>query len=222
MHKKWQKLWKRVVLTVAIVAGVLVLPFAVQAKKEQQTVDVLFTHDLHSHLDLFQAEVDGKVGEYGGVARIQTLIKEQKAKNPDTLVVDGGDFSMGTLFQTIYGQQAPELRILGLMGYDATTLGNHEYDYRTDGLVQMLRSAIDSDEQLPAIVLCNVDWKNLNAKQKELQKAFREANIKDYIIVKKGNVKIGITGVFGIDALSCAPTCDLKFKDPVKAVEKTV
>lgn len=222
MQKKWQKLWKRVVLTVAIVAGVLVLPFAVQAKKEQQTVDVLFTHDLHSHLDLFQAEVDGKVGEYGGVARIQTLIKEQKAKNPDTLVVDGGDFSMGTLFQTIYGQQAPELRILGLMGYDATTLGNHEYDYRTDGLVQMLRSAIDSDEQLPAIVLCNVDWKNLNAKQKELQKAFREANIKDYIIVKKGNVKIGITGVFGIDALSCAPTCDLKFKDPVKAVQKTV
>ena len=174
MQKKWQKLWKRVVLTVAIVAGVLVLPFAVQAKKEQQTVDVLFTHDLHSHLDLFQAEVDGKVGEYGGVARIQTLIKEQKAKNPDTLVVDGGDFSMGTLFQTIYGQQAPELRILGLMGYDATTLGNHEYDYRTDGLVQMLRSAIDSDEQLPAIVLCNVDWKNLNAKQKELQKAFLE------------------------------------------------
>ena len=78
MHKKRQYLWKRMVLIVAIVAGVLVLPFAVQAKKEQQSVDVLFTHDLHSHLDLFQAEVDGKLGEYGGVARIQTLIKEQR------------------------------------------------------------------------------------------------------------------------------------------------
>lgn len=222
MHTKRQNLWKKIVLVVAIMAGVLVIPFAVQAKKEGKSVDVLFTHDLHSHLDLFQAEVDGKVAEYGGVARIQTLIKEQRAKNPDTLVVDGGDFSMGTLFQTIYGQQAPELRILGLMGYDATTLGNHEYDYRTSGLVQMLKSATDSDEVLPAMVLCNIDWKNLNTEQKELQKAFREANIKDYIIIKKGNVKIGITGVFGIDALSCAPTCALKFKDPVKAVQKTV
>ena len=222
MHTKRQNLWKKIVLVVAIMAGVLVIPFAVQAKKEGKAVDVLFTHDLHSHLDLFQAEVDGKVAEYGGVARIQTLIKEQRAKNPDTLVVDGGDFSMGTLFQTIYGQQAPELRILGLMGYDATTLGNHEYDYRTSGLVSMLKSATDSDEVLPAMVLCNIDWKNLNTEQKELQKAFREANIKDYIIIKKGNVKIGITGVFGIDALSCAPTCALKFKDPVKAVQKTV
>ena len=222
MHTKRQNLWKKIVLVVAIMAGVLVIPFAVQAKKEGKAVDVLFTHDLHSHLDLFQAEVDGKVAEYGGVARIQTLIKEQRAKNPDTLVVDGGDFSMGTLFQTIYGQQAPELRLLGLMGYDATTLGNHEYDYRTDGLVSMLKSATDSDEHLPAMVLCNIDWKNLNTEQKELQKAFREANIKDYIIIKKGNVKIGITGVFGIDALSCAPTCALKFKDPVKAVQKTV
>ena len=222
MHTKRQNLWKKIVLVVAIMAGVLVIPFAVQAKKEGKAVDVLFTHDLHSHLDLFQAEVDGKVAEYGGVARIQTLIKEQRAKNPDTLVVDGGDFSMGTLFQTIYGQQAPELRLLGLMGYDATTLGNHEYDYRTDGLVSMLKSATDSDEQLPAMVLCNIDWKNLNTEQKELQKAFREAKIKDYIIIKKGNVKIGITGVFGIDALSCAPTCALKFKDPVKAVQKTV
>ena len=222
MHTKRQNLWKKIVLVVAIMAGVLVIPFAVQAKKEGKSVDVLFTHDLHSHLDLFQAEVDGKVAEYGGVARIQTLIKEQRAKNPDTLVVDGGDFSMGTLFQTIYGQQAPELRILGLMGYDATTLGNHEYDYRTSGLVQMLKSATDSDEVLPAMVLCNIDWKNLNTEQKELQKAFREANIKDYIIIKKGNVKIGITGVFGIDALSCAPTCALKFKDPITAVQKTV
>ena len=222
MHTKRQNLWKKIVLVVAIMAGILVLPFAVQAKKEGKSVDVLFTHDLHSHLDLFQAEVDGKVAEYGGVARIQTLIKEQRAKNPDTLVVDGGDFSMGTLFQTIYGQQAPELRILGLMGYDATTLGNHEYDYRTSGLVSMLKSATDSDEPLPAMVLCNIDWKNPNTEQKELQKAFREAEIKDYIIIQKGDVKIGITGVFGIDALSCAPTCDLKFTDPVKAVQKTV
>ena len=223
MHNKKHNFKKRMVVTAAIMVGILSLPFAVQAQKEkQQSADVLFTHDLHSHLELFQANVEGKVGEYGGMARLYTLIKEQKAKNPDALLVDGGDFSMGTLFQTIYGQQAPELRILGLMGYDATTIGNHEYDYRTNGLVQMLKSATDSDERLPEIALCNVDWNKKNLQQEELYKAFQDAGVKDYVIVQKGDLKIGITGVFGKDALSCAPTCDLKFKDPVEAVKKTV
>ena len=49
---------------------------------------------------------------------------------------------MGSLFQTIYATEAPELRALGAMGYDATTLGNHEFDYRARGLAEMLNAAV--------------------------------------------------------------------------------
>ena len=62
-----------------------------------QQVDILFTHDIHSHLDPFTSLVEGQETDTGGFARANTLIKEQRAKNPDTLVIDGGDFSMGSL-----------------------------------------------------------------------------------------------------------------------------
>lgn len=60
--------------------------------------------------------VDGLETELGGFARMNTLIEAQRAQNPDTLVIDGGDFSMGTLIQTVFETQAAELRMLGYRG----------------------------------------------------------------------------------------------------------
>ena len=60
-----------------------------------KTLDVVFTHDTHSHLNSFSTVIDGESTEVGGFARIKTVIDEQKAENPDTLVVDGGDFFHG-------------------------------------------------------------------------------------------------------------------------------
>ena len=85
---------------------VLLLPVGmgihVEAAAETKQVDVLFTHDTHSHLNSFSTIVDGEQKEVGGFAKIKTLIDEKKKVNPDTLVLDGGDFSMGTLIQTVY------------------------------------------------------------------------------------------------------------------------
>ncbi len=192
-----------------------------------QQVDILFTHDTHSHLDPFTSLVDGQETDTGGFARANTLIKEQRAKNPDTLVIDGGDFSMGTLIQTVFESQAAELRLLGYMGCDATTFGNHEYDFRSKGLANMLTSATDSGDPLPALVVCNVDWDamesaGLTEGQQRLKDAFACADVRDYTIVQKGDVRIAVIGVFGKDALACAPTCELKFKDPIEAVKATV
>ena len=192
-----------------------------------QQVDILFTHDIHSHLDPFTSLVDGQETDTGGFARTNTLIKEQRAKNPDTLVIDGGDFSMGTLIQTVFESQAAELRLLGYMGCDATTFGNHEYDFRSKGLANMLTSATDSGDPLPALVVCNVDWDamesaGLTEGQQRLKDAFACADVRDYTIVQKGDVRIAVIGVFGKDALACAPTCELKFKDPIEAVKATV
>lgn len=192
-----------------------------------QQVDILFTHDIHSHLDPFTSLVEGQETDTGGFARANTLIKEQRAKNPDTLVIDGGDFSMGTLIQTVFESQAAELRLLGYMGCDATTFGNHEYDFRSKGLANMLTSATDSGDPLPALVVCNVDWDamesaGLTEGQQRLKDAFACADVRDYTIVQKGDVRIAVVGVFGKDALACAPTCELKFKDPIEAVKATV
>ena len=215
-----------VVLTIAMLMP-LAQAVTVKAADDTKQIDVLFTHDTHSHLDSFSTIVNGEQKEVGGFAKIKTLINEKKKEDPDTLILDGGDFSMGTLIQTVYDTEAAELRMLGYLGYDVTTFGNHEFDYRSQGLASMLKAAKSSGETLPEIVVCNVDWDSmekagLNDGQKQIQSAFETYGVKDYVMVQKGDVKIAVVGVFGKDALECAPTCELSFKDPVEAVKKTV
>ena len=223
--KKWKK-----ILSVMLAVTVLLLPVLdvpVEAADSTKQIDVLFTHDTHSHLDSFSTTVNGKQEKVGGFAKIKTLINEKKKEDPDTLILDGGDFSMGTLVQTVYDTEAAELRMLGSLGYDVTTFGNHEFDYRSKGLANMLKAAKSSGETLPEIVVCNVDWESmekagLSDGQKQIQSAFETYGVKDYVMVQKGDVKIAVVGVFGKDALECAPTCELSFKDPIEAVKQTV
>lgn len=217
-----------------LLAAALVVPLfaggaqtAAAAEAAGKTLDVVFTHDTHSHLNSFSTVIDGESTEVGGFARIKTVIDEQKAENPDTLVVDGGDFSMGTLVQTVYEDEAAELRMLGAIGCEVTTFGNHEFDYRSSGLAQMLKSAAESGDVLPELVVCNVDWDameaaGLNDGQQQIQSGFEEYGVKDYVVLQKGDVNVAVTGVFGVDALACAPTCELLFRDPVEAVKETV
>ena len=192
-----------------------------------KSVDIMFFHDTHSHLDSFSTIMEDEAVSVGGFARIKTLINEQKNYKPDTLILDAGDFSMGTLVQAIFSSESAELRMLGSLGCEATTLGNHEFDYRSRGLAGAMDAAIDSGEPVPAMVLCNIDWETMEAEgltedQKLLKDAFDHYGAKDYIVVDKGGVKIAILGVFGQDALSCAPTCVLKFKDISEAAAETV
>lgn len=220
--------------TALALAGVLLLaavpcawPVCAQDAAPGTTVDIVFTHDTHSHLNTFTTMVDGLETELGGFARMNTLIEAQRAQNPDTLVIDGGDFSMGTLIQTVFETQAAELRMLGYLGCDVTTLGNHEFDYRSKGLANMLTSAQASGDAVPAMVVCNVDWDTMEAEgltegQQRLRDAFAAYGVSDYTVLEKGDVDIAVVGVFGKDALACAPTCELKFEDPIEAVKQTV
>ena len=220
--------------TALVLAGVLLLaavpcawPVCAQDAAPGTAVDIVFTHDTHSHLNTFTTMVDGLETELGGFARMNTLIEAQRAQNPDTLVIDGGDFSMGTLIQTVFETQAAELRMLGYLGCDVTTLGNHEFDYRSKGLANMLTSAQASGDAVPAMVVCNVDWDTMEAEgltegQQRLKDAFTAYGVSDYTVLEKGDVDIAVVGVFGKDALACAPTCELKFEDPIEAVKQTV
>lgn len=223
------KIWKKLVVIwlIAVIVLPLMTGMQVWAKTEPKQLDILFTHDTHSHLNSFTTIVNGEKKEVGGFAKLKTLINEHKKVNPDTLVLDGGDFSMGTLIQTVYDTEAAELRMLGQIGCDVTTLGNHEFDYQSKGLADMLNAAKNSGDTVPSLVLCNVDWDameeaGLSEGQKQIQSAFEKYQVKDYVVVQKGNIKIAVLGVFGKDALVCAPTCELVWKDPVKAAKQTV
>ena len=216
------------ILISGILAVLLIVTgtYFVNASSETKTVDVMFLHDTHSHLNEFATVEDGETQVLGGFAKIKTIFNEQKKENPDTLLLDAGDFSMGTLVQVVYEEEASEIRMLGELGIDVATLGNHEFDYKAKGLANMLDHAVASGDKLPEIAICNVDWESMEAnglteEQKLLKEAFDNYGIKDYTVVEKGDVKIAVIGVFGVDALACVVNPPLEFKAPVDAVKET-
>lgn len=212
-------------LAAVVFAGIYSV--SILASETSKTVDVLFVHDTHSHLNPFATVENGESRVLGGFARLKTLINEQKAENPDTLVLDAGDFSMGTLVQVVFEEEASEIRMLGNLGVDATTLGNHEFDYKAKGLANMMNSAVASGDILPEMVVSNVDRDAMGAAgmtedQKLLKAAFDNYGVKEYIVIEKGGINIAITGLFGKDCQDCVPNCPLIFSDPVEAMKETV
>lgn len=199
------------------IASLLCLCVAVSAE-ENDEVTVLFTHDLHSHLLPSRAE-DG--GEFGGYARLMTVIREQKEKYPDAILVDGGDFSMGSLFQTAFATSAIELRMMGAMGYDATTFGNHEFDYLPQGLISMLDAALTSGENTPAIVDANY-LPPQGEEGQDMREALDRYGVKDYMILERGGVYFVLFGITGFDSNDCAPNSGMILEDPAATAQKTV
>ena len=126
---------------------------------------------------------------------------------------------MGSLFQTIYATHAPELQALGAMGYDVTTLGNHEFDYRAQGLADMLNAAVDSGSPLPAIVQANYKPPESDTTSWE---AWERYGIQDYIILERGGISYGIFGLMGEEADSNAPMSGMEFEPTVEAAQRTV
>ena len=200
----------------------LLLSLPVSAADEADAT-VLFTHDLHSHF--LPTPTDR--GEEGGFARLATLIKQQKEKRPNAILVDGGDFSMGSLFQTAYTTSATELRLMGEMGFDVTTFGNHEFDYLEQGLAQMLNTAKASGDLLPAIVESNylppeAGDKNETEYSAEVREAFENYGVKNYILLERGGVYFAIFGLMGFDGDACAPNSGMIMADPAETAKKTV
>ena len=204
----------RLGLAACLLAGALAGLASANAPTYETTI--LFTHDTHDH---FLPMPDEEGGEYGGYTRLATLIQQERAAHPDALVLDAGDFSMGSLFQTIYATEAPELRALGAMGYDATTLGNHEFDYRARGLAEMLNAAVESGDPVPPIVQANY---KLPAEDADTWAAWNRYGIGDYLILERGGVNYGIFGLMGEEADSNAPMSGMEFEPAADAAERTV
>ena len=189
----------------------------------ETSLTILFTHDMHDNLEPHQIELNGKVQTRGGFARLSTAIKEERTKDENLLLLDAGDYSMGTLYQTIYETHSPALRLMGLMGYDATTFGNHEYDFRSEGLTHSLTSALKSEDPLPQIIASNTSFpEDSNEALIELKESFEEFGVKNYTVIEKNGLKIGVIGLMGKEADSNAPMAEVDFNDMVESSKETV
>lgn len=207
-------------LLLALLLTVLCIPGAeALSPYPSRETTILFTHDLHSHF-LPQNAEDGR--ESGGYARLKTAIDRERALHPDALVVDGGDFSIGSLIQTLYTTRAAELRTMGALGYDAATLGNHEFDHTGAGLAQMLNAAADSGDNLPALVEANYAPAVDNPHRDAILSAMERCGVQETLLLERGGVTYGIFGLMGVDSHACAPTSGFALEDMAQAAKRCV
>lgn len=233
-----------------LLAVLCVLPVGAVAEgctQETNVTTILFTHDLHSHF-LPQSTAEG--GESGGYARLKTVIDGERAVNPDALLVDGGDFSIGSLIQTLYTTQAAELRTMGAMGYDAVTIGNHEFDHKGVGFAEMLNSAkaaqqaavelllvdarpledMDAYKErfgpvtpvLPTLLEANYAPADDNPDRAFIRSAMENYGVTDCMTLERGGVTYGLFGLMGVDSDECAPTSGFTRTDAAKAAKRCV
>ena len=233
-----------------LLAVLCVLPVGAVAEgctQETNVTTILFTHDLHSHF-LPQSTAEG--GESGGYARLKTVIDGERAMNPDALLVDGGDFSIGSLIQTLYTTQAAELRTMGAMGYDAVTIGNHEFDHKGTGFAEMLNSAKDAQQAavelllvdarpledmdaykerfgpvtpvLPTLLEANYAPADDNPDRAFIRSAMENYGVTDCMTLERGGVTYGLFGLMGVDSDECAPTSGFTRTDAAKAAKRCV
>ncbi|MDP2922166.1 MAG: 5'-nucleotidase C-terminal domain-containing protein [Candidatus Omnitrophota bacterium] len=208
-----------------LLISVLLIAASANNKSATELV-ILFTHDMHSNLDsyLMPQGAEGTI-ETGGYARLSTAINnERRGKEDRVLVIDGGDFSMGTFFHAIRSTHSPELITMGLMGYDATTFGNHEFEFGPRPLAQALLVAKSKSQGkfLPIIASNTV----IDSKLPELtdfSKAYNEYPVTPYMIIQRSGLKVGLFGLMGKDAAIYAPEGKpVTFSDPISAARKTV
>ena len=192
---------------------------ALAASPRENTATVLFTHDLHSH---FLPQPDGTGGESGGYARLKTALDRERAAHPDALTVDGGDFSIGSLIQTLYTTQGAELRTMGALGYDAAAVGNHEFDHRGTGFAAMLNAVAASGDPAPALLMANYKPASDNPDKLDIQRAMAAYNVRDYMLLERGGITYGIFGLMGADSHSCAPSSGFVLGDVVSNAQRCV
>lgn len=214
-------LTKRFGVIISILAAFLFLAAALPESgfaADNSTLRILFTQDLHSRELPFNMMLEnGSVSSVGGYARIKTLIDQNKTD--ETIVLDGGDYSQGSLFNSIFTSKGSDLALLGAMGYDAVTLGNHEFDFGTASLASSI-SASKSSGSIPQILAANIQYSDDGEAQN--LKSVIESNGGTVKIFEKNGVKIGVFGIMGKTAGSEISSNGISFSDPEKAARECV
>jgi 5'-nucleotidase len=186
-------------------AAMLLFTLSVSAQKGKQ-LTILHTNDTHSTiLPLKENLADTmKAGRAGFLRRI-AMIKEERKKDPELLLFDSGDFSQGSAYYTLFKGDV-EIGLMNRMGYDCSTIGNHEFDFGMENMARLFKMA-----NFP-IVCSNYDFTG----------TILEGLVKPYIILHRKGIKIG---VFALDpkmeGLVFAKNCQgIKYLDPIEVANE--
>ena len=180
---------------------------SVGAKTKKQLV-VLHTNDVHSCIMPLNENLDNKdLAGRGGFVRRVNMIKEQRALHPDMLFFDSGDFSQGSGYYTLFKGDV-EVGLMNQMGYDAVTIGNHEFDFGLENMARLFRMA-----NFP-IVCSNYDFTGTPC----------DGLVKDYITINRNGLKIGVFALGApLKGLVANHNCEgVKFLDPAETAKKYV
>ena len=153
------------------------LPVFAMQKSHTKHITILHTNDVHSQIDPFPA-TDKRNPNQGGVARRASLINLIRAENPHTLLLDAGDIFQGTPYFNFYGGEL-EIKLMSMMGYDAATIGNHDFDNGIEGLYKQLPHAKFQ------FISSNYDFSN----------TIMDGHVKPYSVFVKDGVRIGVFGL---------------------------
>lgn len=157
--------------------SMLGLPFSAEAAREGIRLTILHTNDQHSRIDPFPD--DGrKYGGMGGMARRATLIERIRQQEPNVLLLDSGDIWQGTPYFNFFEGEL-EYKLMTQMGYDAATLGNHDFDIGLEGLQKQLPLA-----GFPFLT-ANYDFSN----------TILNGRFQPYKVFEKQGIRVGVFGL---------------------------
>ena len=142
-----------------------------------QKITILHTNDQHSRIEPFDSSYSRNPNQ-GGFARRATLIQQIREKENNVLLLDSGDIFQGTPYFNFYGGEL-EFKLMSMMGYDASTMGNHDFDNGLEGFLKVLPNA-----KFP-FICSNYDFKN----------AILDGQTIPYKIFNKNGIKVGVFGV---------------------------
>jgi len=153
------------------------IPNELFASGELIRLTVMHTNDMHCHLDPFPADHAEYPGK-GGLIRIASIISQCRKENPNFLLLDAGDMFQGTPYFN-YFKGNLIVKVMSKMGYDAGTIGNHEFD---NGLEDILSAAKNASFPL---ISSNYDFSD----------TVLSGLVKNQLILEKGGIRIGIYGL---------------------------
>jgi 5'-nucleotidase len=177
----------------------------------EKKITILHTNDLHSHIIGYGPESSyspltvNNDKTVGGFARIATIIHEYKENTPGTtLVIDAGDFLMGTLFQGLENETGFQLRLMKSMGYDVTCLGNHEFDFGPGWLAEVI-NASGKKGAIPSLLVGNLIFDKKDTADDSLEKLLSDNIVGRKLVFTKDGIKFGIFSILGKDAVRVSP-----------------
>jgi len=223
---------RREFLAGAAAVGVTLLQpgFVCAAPAGAKTFTILHTNDMHASFIGMGPSADytpftlNDDTTRGGYARLASLIAQRRAARKDqgpVLVLDAGDYSMGTAFSAATRETGGELQLMGKMGYDATTFGNHEFDLGPAGLGKSIGAAAKSG-RVPAVLAANTSFAGSDASLADLQALSRKGVIRRYAVIERGGLRFGIFGILGKEAMIYTSGGATSFADPTTAAKEVV